>query len=189
MTHAPLRRLIVVMWLAATGAGVYGFVFHHDWLSRELQQATSWSSLAGSGLYLALGCLRAFALVPATALMLTAIPFFAPTRLFCLTLAGIAVASATIYALSDALHLEEVIAGRHRPRMARLKAWLERHELPVIIAWSFFPLVPTDLICYVCGVLRVPFWTMLVGVVIGEGAICAAYIYFGDWGLRALGWR
>ena len=51
---------------------------------------------------------------------------------------------------------------------------------PIIIGWSFFPLAPTDLICYVCGVLRVRFWKFLLGVTLGEGAISAIYIYGGD---------
>jgi uncharacterized membrane protein YdjX (TVP38/TMEM64 family) len=66
---------------------------------------------------------------------------------------------------------------------------INRYELPIIIAWSFFPLAPTDLICYVCGVPRVRFWKFLLGVTIGEGAICAIYIYGGDQILRWLGVR
>jgi uncharacterized membrane protein YdjX (TVP38/TMEM64 family) len=70
-----------------------------------------------------------------------------------------------------------------------LTSLLERYELPIIIGWSFFPLVPTDLICYVCGTLRVNFWKCLLGVTIGESAICAAYIFLGDFALRYFQWR
>jgi uncharacterized membrane protein YdjX (TVP38/TMEM64 family) len=63
---------------------------------------------------------------------------------------------------------------------------LQRHELPVIIGWSFFPLAPTDLICYVCGGLRVNFPKFLLGVLIGEGTICAIYIFLGGEALRWL---
>ena len=73
--------------------------------------------------------------------------------------------------------------------MARLTALLERYEMPVIIGWSFFPLVPTDVICYVCGILRVRFWKFLIGVTLGEGAICALYIYGGDQLLRWLAFK
>jgi uncharacterized membrane protein YdjX (TVP38/TMEM64 family) len=40
--------------------------------------------------------------------------------------------------------------------------------------------VPTDLICYACGSLRTRFRTFLLAVLIGEGLICAAYIFLGD---------
>ena len=50
---------------------------------------------------------------------------------------------------------------------------------PIVILWSFFPLAPTDLVCYVCGALKVDLKKCLLGVVIGEGAICAIYIFMG----------
>ena len=56
---------------------------------------------------------------------------------------------------------------------------LEKNELPIIIAWSAFPLLPTDLICYICGTLEVGLKKMLLGVLIGEGITCAVYIFFG----------
>jgi hypothetical protein len=38
-------------------------------------------------------------------------------------------------------------------------------------------------------VFRVRFWKCLVGVAIGEGAICGIYIFLGDSLLRTMGWR
>jgi uncharacterized membrane protein YdjX (TVP38/TMEM64 family) len=63
--------------------------------------------------------------------------------------------------------------------VSRLRALLRRRELPIVIAWSFFPLAPTDLVCYVCGALKVDLKKCLLGVVIGEGAICGIYIFMG----------
>jgi uncharacterized membrane protein YdjX (TVP38/TMEM64 family) len=73
--------------------------------------------------------------------------------------------------------------------VARVRRMLQRHELPIIIGWSFLPFAPTDLICYVCGILRVNFVKFIAGVCLGEGAICGLYIYLGDWALRWLAWR
>jgi uncharacterized membrane protein YdjX (TVP38/TMEM64 family) len=67
----------------------------------------------------------------------------------------------------------------------RLRKLLLRRELPIVIAWSFFPLAPTDLVCYVCGALKVDLKKCLMGVALGEGAICAIYIFIGD---QALAW-
>jgi uncharacterized membrane protein YdjX (TVP38/TMEM64 family) len=134
--------------------------------------------------YLALGCVRGFTLIPSTSLVLAAVAFIPPVPLFVLTLAGILVSSACIYRLSASLHFYEVFERRHMHRVERMRALLERHELPIIIGWSFFPLAPTDLICYVCGVLEVNFAKCLIGVGIGEGAICGLYIFAGDYLLR-----
>ena len=165
---------------------MYLYFGHPDLLQRELQDALSASALVGSGVYLALGCVRGFTLVPSTTLVLAALPFFPPVPLFVLTVTGILVSSSSIYRLSASLHFYEVFARKHEQRVSRLRSRLERHELPIIIGWSFFPLAPTDLICYVCGVLEVNFGKFLLGVGIGESAICGLYIFGGDFLLRLL---
>jgi len=158
-------------------------------LESQLAHARLWGPAAFSAVYLALGAVRGFTLVPSTTLVLAAVPFMAPGPLLACTLAGIMISSASIYYFSAALRIDERVARKHPAQMARLTDLVNRYELPIIIGWSFFPLVPTDLICYVCGVLRVRFWKFLIGVTIGEGAICAIYIYGGDQILRWLGLR
>ena len=141
--------------------------------------------VAGS-IYLLLGCVRGFTLIPSTYLVLAGIPFFPPVLLLLLTLVGILVSSTCIYFFSEWLGLEEILNRRHARGIARLKSLLQRHGLPIIIGWSFFPIAPTDIICYVCGVLRTDFRKFLLGVGLGEGGICALYIFFGDSCLRWL---
>jgi uncharacterized membrane protein YdjX (TVP38/TMEM64 family) len=189
VTHAELRRTLVALWVVVAVSALYAFFFHRAAVERQLHDAAAWSGAAAGALYLAFGCLRGFTFIPSTTLVLTALPFIASWPLFWLTLAGILVSSGSIYFFAEALHLEEVLARRHEDRVRRLTAWLQKYELPVIIGWSFFPLVPTDLIVYVCGILRVSVVKCLIGVAIGEGAICAIYIFGGDQALRWLGWR
>jgi uncharacterized membrane protein YdjX (TVP38/TMEM64 family) len=60
-----------------------------------------------------------------------------------------------------------------------------------VAAWSFLPVAPTDLICYVCGAMKISFGRFMAGVMLGEGAICATYIFAGQalfaFGRRLLG--
>jgi len=184
--NSLIRSLVVVTWLAVVAAAMYLYFGRRDLLQQELQDAFSASALAASAAYLVLGCVRGFTLIPSTTLVLAAVAFFPPVPLFVLTLVGILVSSASIYRLSASLRFYELFERRHKARVERLHALLERHELPIIIGWSFFPLAPTDLICYVCGVLEVNFAKCLIGVCIGEGAICGLYIFGGDYLLRLL---
>jgi uncharacterized membrane protein YdjX (TVP38/TMEM64 family) len=181
-----LRRLLVALWIATIALALYVLAFHRELVQTQLQSAASASALAAAGIYLFFGCIRGFTLVPSTALIVVAIPFFPPARLYGLTMGGILISAASIYWFSEALHLEELLARRHQQHVERLKMTLERYELPVIVGWSFFPLVPTDIICYVCGLLRVNFVKYLAGVAIGEGVICAIYIFLGDHAARLL---
>jgi uncharacterized membrane protein YdjX (TVP38/TMEM64 family) len=158
-------------------------------LQSQLAHAQSWGAAGLYAAYIALGAVRGFTLLPSTTLVLAALPFMRPGPLLACTLVGIMLSSASIYYFSAALRIDERVAKKHPEKIARLTALVNRYEMPIIIGWSFFPLVPTDLICYVCGILRVRFWKFLLGVTLGEGAICAIYIYGGDQILRWIGLR
>jgi uncharacterized membrane protein YdjX (TVP38/TMEM64 family) len=108
-----------------------------------------------------------------------------PIPLYLLTLIGIAVSSAAVYLFAGAMELDRYFERHYAPQVARLRAQLSRREFPIVVAWSFFPIAPTDLICYVCGALAVDLKKCLLGVTIGEGTICAIYIFLGG---RALAW-
>lgn len=184
-----LRGALVAVWLILVTAALYGFFFHRELLQAELRDVSSASFVAGAGVYLLFGCIRGFTLIPVTALIVAALPFFPSGILYGLTIAGILVSSATVYWFAEALHLDELLARRHERRMRNLEAALRRYELPVIVGWSFFPFVPTDLVCYVSGVLGVRIQSVLLGVGLGEGAICAIYIFLGEGALRLFGFR
>ena len=181
-----IRRAAVVVWLAILGSCLYLYFFQRAVVDAHLRGAFSASVAVSYAVYLLLGAVRGFTLLPSTTLVLAAVPFFQPWPLLGLTLAGIVISSASIYFFSELLHLDELVARKHPQRVVRIKAALERYEMPIIIGWSFFPLAPTDLIVYVCGVLRVDVKKCLLGVLIGEGTICAIYIFGGDALLRAL---
>jgi uncharacterized membrane protein YdjX (TVP38/TMEM64 family) len=179
LTHSRLRRVLGIVWFAVVTATIYLVLFRRGFVTVRLEAAAAQSIVAGGALYLLLGCFRGFTLIPATSLVLVGIVFFPPWPLLALTLAGILVSSASIYYFSEALHIEELLQTKHAHRLDRLRGLLDRHGFPIIVAWAFFPLAPTDLICYLSGVLRIRVLTCLLGVLIGEGAICAIYIFLG----------
>lgn len=180
------KFLRVAIWIAVVTGAIYLYFFQRNLLQAQLQRAFFYSLVLGGFFYLLAGCLRGFTLIPSTYLVFIGIPFFPPTPLFLLTIAGILFSSASIYLFSKSLHLEEYFERHHMQRVVKVKSILQRNELPVIIGWSFFPFAPTDVICYVCGILEVDFWKFLFGILIGEGAICATYIFLGDRLLRFL---
>jgi uncharacterized membrane protein YdjX (TVP38/TMEM64 family) len=178
------RYLFLAIWFPVIAGALYLYFFRGDFVQTELRGAMSASSLAAAGIYLVLGALRGFTLVPATFLLLVAMPFFPPWVLLALTLPGIAASSSICYWFADALRFDEIFERRYPARIRGLKSLLHRHQLPIIIGWSFFLVLPTDLICYVCGSLRIDYKKVLIGVLIGEGTVYAIYIFLGDYFLR-----
>ena len=80
--------------------------------------------------------------------------------------------------------MDELFEHKYPKQIRRLKELLQSYQLPIIIGWSFMLFLPTDLICYVCGTLKINYKKFLFGVVVGEGTVYGTYIFLGDWALR-----
>jgi len=187
-SSTTLRRARLLAWLLFAAAFLLLYYVYRGRWDSELRGLAESSLLLGYAVYLTLGAVRGFTLIPVTNLVLLGIPLFPPWPLLALTLVGIAVSSACVYWFADSLRLGEHFEHKHRARTERFRAALGRNPTAIVIAWSFFPLAPTDLICYVCGAMRMPLARVLIGVLVGEGAICAAYIFAGS-GLLTLARR
>jgi uncharacterized membrane protein YdjX (TVP38/TMEM64 family) len=181
-----VRYFRLAGWLLFLMTFFYVYFFRSNFLTSELRNALSVSVVTGYVAYLLVGCVRGFTLIPSTSLVLLAIPIVPPLPLFVLTLAGILISSMSIYYFSESLHLNDVFEGKHAARVKKLKGILQGNSMIIIFTWSLFPLVPTDLICYVCGVLRIDFRKFIIAVFLGEGAICGFYIFLGSYMMRLL---
>jgi uncharacterized membrane protein YdjX (TVP38/TMEM64 family) len=179
------RGLLCSAWIALLAGALYFYFFQPDafrMLSGKLSAAPPlWAYAA----YLGLGCIRGFTLVPVTYLVVAGMLVLPPIPLYVLTLTGIVVSSAAVYYFAEAMRFDRLFSRRYPREVARLRALMAHRELPIVLIWSFFPVAPTDLICYVCGSLKVDLRKCLLGVAIGEGAICAIYIFVGT---QALDW-
>lgn len=182
--NKAVRYTLFTMWLLIVGGAMYLYFFEREFVQRELQGAFSASMVVGSIVYFLLGSFRAFTLVPATFLLVVGLPFFPPFLLLLVTMASVMVSSSICYFFAEALHMDELFEREYPKQIQKLKSLLSRYQLPIIIGWSFMMFLPTDLICYVCGTLRINFPKFLVGVLIGEGSVYAIYIYAADYFLR-----
>jgi uncharacterized membrane protein YdjX (TVP38/TMEM64 family) len=186
---APLQRLGLIAWVLIAGLALYLYYTQPNFFDDGLRNAAGLSSVAVYALYFVLVAIRGLTLIPATGLLVLAIPFIPPVPLFVLTLLGILISSTSIYFFSGSLGLAEYFELKHKTKIAAIRKLLEKNPTAIVIAWSFFPLAPTDLICYVCGIMRIRFSRFILGIFIGEGVICAIYIFLGDQLLRLLQWR
>lgn len=173
------KRWILILWLSVILSAFYLYLFENNFILEKVGQIRDLPLLLLYVIYLFLGCIRGFTLIPTTYLILIGLVFLTPTAAFILTMIGVMVSSASIYYFSEYLELSEYFEKNHSKGIAKLTRVLEKNELPIVIAWSFFPLTPTDLMCYVCGSLKVDIRKFLLGVFVGEGVTCALYIYLG----------
>jgi uncharacterized membrane protein YdjX (TVP38/TMEM64 family) len=82
-----------------------------------------------------------------------------------------------VYYFSKYLGFDSYFETKYGKYVRKIRSSITDKELPVIVGWSFFPLVPTDLIVYIGSSLRIPVLKCLVGVFLGESVLNAFYIF------------
>lgn len=177
------RYIIMLLWGILFVSVLYLYFFKPGIFETYLRVAFEASAVWGYVLFLFLGCVRGFVFLPATTLIVLGFLFFTPHVLFVLSMVGILVSSSLAYWFARSLGLGEEIEKHDGKHVALLRTWLTRYELPVLIVWSGLPFTPTDLICYVCGALKIHYGKFILGIAIGEGVCVAAYVYLGDYAL------
>jgi len=127
--------------------------------------------------YLLLLSVLGLSFIPSTPFAIAGVFLFDPTLAYALNLVGILTSSTIVFHFAGFLGLRDAFETKYPVQTERVRTALDRKELPIIIGWSFFPVVPTDLIIYVASTLKIPLWKCLLGVLIGEGALNAFYIF------------
>ena len=174
-----MRYFLSALWLAFLGGALYVYFFHADLFQNLLEQMAQSSIYFVYGFLLLLGIIRGFTLIPITYLIILGLLFAPPLPLLIIILVGALVSSLSVYYFFEYLNLDVYFERHHAKRVVQIKSYLEKHELPIIILWSACPILPTDIICYVCGTLEVDMKKLLLGIFIGEGIMSGIYIYFG----------
>ncbi len=173
------KVLISFAWLALIGGSLYFRANHPSALSGGMRHLASISVLWAYAFYFGLGCVRGFTFMPLTILLGFGILFLNPIPLFTLTMAGALVSSWGIYHFSSFFELHQHFERNNKKHVAALERGMKEYELPIIIGWSFCPVLPTDLVCYVSGIMKLSLSKLLFGMLVGEGVCCALYIFFG----------
>ena len=187
-----MSRHINSVWLGLCGATLIFLAFNPQLLQRETI-AGFLDGLGGGALfvYILLSLGRAGLLLPATPFVLAGGAVFPeqPLSVFLISLAGVASGALLVYSFPSFGNYHHLLEEKFPRRIARLRARMgHRHVYWFIAGWSAFPLVPTDLVCYVAGVARISALKTMGAVLAGELPIVAFYVLvgvgLGEW-LRA----
>jgi uncharacterized membrane protein YdjX (TVP38/TMEM64 family) len=174
-----IKYFVYAIWLLLVVTSLYFYLFASDSIQAELSGIFGSSLVLGYIIYLVASCLRGFTLIPITYFIVAGIILLPPIPLYIITMVGVVVSSASVYYFSEYLNFDEYFERKHPKEIQKIKNFLTKNELPIVIGWSFAPFLPTDLICYVCGAMEIDIKKFLFGVVVGEGISCAIYIFLG----------
>jgi uncharacterized membrane protein YdjX (TVP38/TMEM64 family) len=172
-----------MLWIGGLGAvAVAGLffpdLFDADALSQRLERLGGWAW----GAFVVISLVRGLVLIPSTPVILAGAALFPGEYLavFLISMLGICCSAALLYRFPGFAGYDSRLAARYPEQLARLQDQLGKPRAQWFVAlWAFFPAVPTDLICYAAGLVRMPFHRLMLGIVIGEVPLVAAYVLLG----------
>lgn len=185
------RIITLTVWGSIVLLAIAYYLLNSDKFSPELiaSHIKEFESYA-LGFYLVLSVLRGLTLLPSTPLVLAGTLLFPHQAWLVLgiSLFGIVISSSMIYWLSDSLGIAAYFERKKPHHVARIRTRLEHPAgLFFVALWSFFPLVPTDAVCYVAGTIRMNFPRFIIAIFIGELILCSAYVFGGSGLISTLG--
>lgn len=171
------------VWIVLVGVILSLIVIFPNWLTREsiselLNQMGSMALLA----YLAMSLTRSMLLIPCTPFVLAGAISFPqwPLTVFAISLAGVVVGAFLVYSFPSFGGYDRLLEQKYPEKIANLKRKMQHPKaFWFVVAWSFFPLVPTDAVCYVAGLAKMPLRKMLGALILGELPLVAAYVFLG----------
>ena len=179
-----LKQIIYAFWALIVLSIIILFILNPGFFEpHSLKAALSQFGTEILIIYILLSFLRGFFLLPSTPFVLLGVLLF-PSDLwlvFIISMSGIILATIALYYFADILGFSEKLNKKFPMKMEKWKLRLNSPLSTVIVLiWSFFPLVPTDLICYVAGIVKMPFRYLITGVIIGEAILVYFYVFIGS---------
>ena len=178
-----VRKVAIGIWVAAIVCGIAAYFLWPDSFSpSSLAAFFQKHQDAALLVYLLVSIARGFTLLPSTPLVLAGTIIYpdSPFTILAISIFGIVVSSSLIYWFSDLLGFDKYFSSKKPDRLGMIRQRLE-HPLGLgfVAAWAFFPLVPTDAVCYVAGTIRMHFGKFIAAVFAGELILCSLYVFGG----------
>lgn len=173
-----IKKKSFYIWLILLAVMLILYIINPDWFDISfLQKFVDDNKIMVIAIYLTILTLIGLTFLPSTPFAMAGLLLFPAMEAYIINMAGIITSTAIVYYFTRYLGLDKWIETKYPEKIEKTKRALSKKELPIIIAWSFFPVVPTDLIIYVGSSLRIPYLKCVTGVFIGEGLLNALYIF------------
>ncbi len=178
-----LKRIIYGLWITIVLTVIITLIVNPSFFSvQNLVAFIQKFEMQLMVVYIVISCLRGVFLIPSTPFVLAGVMLFpsSPVFVIVVSMVGILLSAILLYYFSDLLSFSEKLENKFPEKM---EVWKKRVQSKkafwIVLVWSFFPLVPTDLICYLAGIVKMPIKYLLVGVGVGEVILVGCYVYLG----------
>ena len=171
------------VWLCLVAIVLVSLLIFPDWLSRDsISELLNNFGTMALIVYIVLSLTRSLLMIPCTPFVLAGAISFPqwPLIVFVISFTGIVLGAFLVYSFPSFGNYDEFLEEKYPGKIAALKENMQgKYAFAIVAGWSFFPLVPTDVICYVAGIAKMSFKKMVMALLIGEIPLVTTYIFLG----------
>lgn len=173
-----LRWLWITMVLVAL---FFYFVYPESFTASAIQSFLGDNASIILLFYILTSSIRALFLLPSTIFVLLGVALYPDSPFFVLfiSLVGIQIGATLMY-YSASFLTPVALLGKGAKKIEVVEKKMEKYGFWIILFWSFFPAVPTDLICFVSGSTKYNYWKFFFAVLLGELILVSVYVFTGS---------
>jgi len=133
--------------------------------------------------YCSILLIRIFFFIPPTPLLFLGFALFPTSKIMValIVLMSNCISATFYYYFAGTMGWNAYFQRKFPSQMQKLEAQLVgKKSLFLMSFWCFFPLIPTDLVCYVAAVVGLKYSTVISGVLIGQIPMLILYTWLGE---------
>lgn len=178
-----IKKVINYLWISTVlfvliYVLLHPTAFNAEQLSSFLRKFDHWVWLV----YIIISFLRGIFLFPSTPFVFAGAILF-PDKLILVgivSILGILFSATLLYYFADAIGFGDYLSQKYPQKIEKARIQLNKPQGKwFVAAWAWFPFVPTDIICYVAGLVKMKYPIMITGIFLGETILVSLYLYLG----------
>ncbi len=174
------KKAIRSIWVLIILSSATYFFFNQDILNENvIKEFISEYQSYGLVILLLLHILRGLLLFPAMPLIVVGGLLYPSSSFLVLmiSLVGIAISSSMIYFLSEELNFKESFNQDSKTYIKIKNLLSSKFGFFYILGWAFIPVVPTDLVSFIAGTMKISYWKYISALMLGALILCVFTIY------------
>ena len=134
--------------------------------------------------YSAMLLFRCLVMFPSTPLLFLGYVIF-PKYIFLVTgmvIISILISATFFYFFAGSMGWLHFFRKKYPVQMNRIEMKLQQPKsIYIVMFWSILPVFPTDVLCYIAGIVKMPFKIFISGVFLGQLPVMYLYAQLGDY--------
>lgn len=183
MNVVILKKTLYALWIAIVLVFLLVVIIFPDLFTAEnIYSVLSEYKNFVWGAYIFVSFISGFFVLPSTPFVLAGVLLFPqyPIAVLCVSMFAILSSASIVYYFSDIIGVSSYLEKKYPKKVATIKEKLNGPKsFFFVFFWALIPIFPTDLICYVSGIIKLNYWKLFFGVLLGEGIINSLYVFGG----------